>query len=168
VCTAGNLFSWGMKKSSLFKTLCIAWLIAGTLDILGAIFILGKGNAAGTFHYIAGAVTGKNVTLDTTTSLLLGAVFHYLISFCWTVLYFLVYKMVRFDKLPLILSALLYGAFIYFSMRYIFVPLLGHLPPPKSIDRSQVPLIIKNILILAVAFGITLKYFAARLYTAEK
>lgn len=156
-----------MQKNPLFFAILIAWLAAGTLDILGAIFILGKGNAAGTFKYIAGAVTGKDAELGETGSTLLGAGFHYLIALCWTIVYFMLYKKIGFDKLPVILSALLYGSFIFFSMRYVFVPLLGKLPPPKPLSSEQLPLIIKNILILAVAFGVTLKYFAARFYKSR-
>lgn len=157
-----------MKQISQFKIISVAWLVAGTLDILGAVFILGKGNAAGTLKYIAGAVVGKDVSLNDTQSILLGTAFHYLIALCWTIFYFLVFKIIKFDKLPVIFSALLYGAFIFFCMRYLFVPLLGKLPPPKPIDRSQVPVIIKNCLILAVAFGVSLKLFADRLYNTEK
>ncbi len=157
-----------MKPNSQFKIIVTAWLVAGTLDILGAVFILGKGNASGTFNYISGAVVGKSITLGNTQSILFGAAFHYLIALCWTIFYFMVYKIIKFDKLPLLFSALLYGAFIFFCMRYLFVPLLGKLPPPKPIDRSQVPVIVKNCLILAVAFGVSLKFFADRLYNTEK
>lgn len=157
-----------MLKNRLYQTIFFAWLVAGTLDISGAIFIPGKGNITGTFKYISGAVAGKDVKLTDTSAILLGAAFHYLISFCWTIFYFVLYKRIKFDKLPVILSALLYGAFIFFSMRFVFVPLLGKLPAPKPIDSSQLTVILKNILILAVAFGVTLKYFAARLYPAKK
>lgn len=156
-----------MKPNSQFKIIVTAWLVAGTLDILGAVFILGKGDAASTLKYIAGAVVGKNVTLGNTQSILFGAAFHYLIALCWTIFYFMIYKIIKFDKLPILFSALLYGAFIFFCMRYLFVPLLGKLPPPKPIDPSQVPIIIKNSLILAVAFGVSLKIFAGRLYNTE-
>jgi hypothetical protein len=151
-----------MKKSALLKSILIAWLIAGTLDITGAIIILSKGNIKGTLRYIASAVLGKDASLNETGTLFFGAGFHYFIALCWTVFYFLVYKMVKFDKLHIIISALLYGTFIYFSMRYVFVPLFGKLPSPKPITSSQVPVIVKNILILAVAFGATLKIFAEK------
>jgi hypothetical protein len=153
-----------MKKSVLLKSILIAWLIAGTLDITGAVIIFSKGHIKVTLQYIASAVLGKDVSMNETGILFLGAGFHYFIALCWTIFYFLIYKIVKFDKLHIILSALLYGTFIYFSMRYVFVPLLGKLPPPKPITSSQVPVIVKNILILAVAFGITLKIFAAKYY----
>lgn len=156
-----------MQKNPLFFSITIAWLAAGTLDILGAIFILGKGSTAGTFKYIAVAVTGKDVELDETSMLILGAGFHYLIALCWTITYFILYERIYFHKLNIILSALLYGSFIFFSMRYVFVPLLGQLPSPKPVSRDQLPIIIKNILILTVAFGITLKYFAARYFKSN-
>ncbi|MFN8250894.1 MAG: hypothetical protein U0V75_03345 [Ferruginibacter sp.] len=153
-----------MKKNRQPLLFISAWLVAGTLDILGAIFILGNGHATATFKYIAAAVTGKDAIPAATYAVLLGAVFHYLVALCWTAAYFLLYKRTRFDKIPVIFSALLTGCIIFFSMRYIFVPLLGQLPAPKPIDSTQVNAILKNILILTLAFGTCLKYFAARFY----
>jgi uncharacterized membrane protein YagU involved in acid resistance len=157
-----------MKKTALLKSILIAWLIAGTLDITGAIIILSKGNIKGTLQYIASAVLGKNVSIDETGILFFGAGFHYFIALCWTVFYFLVYKIVKFNRLHIVISSLLYGTFIYFSMRYVFVPLFGQLPPPKTITSSQISVIIKNILILAVAFGVTLNIFAAKYYKQRR
>jgi uncharacterized membrane protein len=156
-----------MKKSSLFTSILIAWLVAGTIDILSAIFILSKGNASGTFKNIAGAVAGKDNSLGETATLLLGACSHYLIALCWTIFYFMVFKKIKFDKLHVVFSALLYGTFIFFAMRYVWVPLLGKLPSPKPIDSSQIWGIVKSILILAVAFGVTLRYFAGKYYSQK-
>jgi uncharacterized membrane protein YagU involved in acid resistance len=153
-----------MKKLKLLLTIIAAWLAAGTLDILGAVFILGKGNAAGTFEYIAGAVVRDTADWSENRIWFFGAAFHYLIALCWTVFYFLIYKAVKLDKLHISLSALLYGAFIFLSMRYIFLPLLSTLPPPKPITKDVLVNFIKNILILAVAFGATLKLFARNYY----
>jgi hypothetical protein len=153
-----------MKNKSLPVTIITAWLAAGTLDILGAIFILGKGNAAGTFKYISGAVMG-DVSLWSESSIwLFGAGFHYLIALGWAVFYFLIYRLVKFDKIHIIISALLYGTVIFFAMRHVFIPLLGKLPPPKPITKDILWNISKNILILAAAFGVTLKLFARKYF----
>ncbi len=149
-----------MKKPNLLLFIFYAWLVAGSLDILGAIFILGKGNAVGTLKYIATAVTGDISKMSETTAVSLGLLFHYGIAICWTILYFLIFKAVRFDKLHIIISALLYGFFIYFTMRYLLVPTLSHLKQPAPIDKTPVKDILKNALILVVAFGVPLKLFA--------
>jgi len=156
-----------MKKRNLFTAILIAWLVAGTIDILSAIFILSKGNAGATFKYIAGAVLGKDNSFGETGNIVIGACAHYGIALCWTVFYFLMYKKIKFDTLHVVFSALIYGTFIFFTMRYIWVPLLGKLPAPKPIDSSQIWGMVKNILILAVAFGVTLRYFAGRYYSGK-
>lgn len=153
-----------MQKSTLYLLFISAWLVAGTIDILAAVFILGNGQATATFKYIAGAVTGKAAMLSETNAVLLGAGFHYLVAACWTAGYFLLYKRAGLNRMPLMLAAPLTGCIIFFSMRYIFVPLLSQLPAPKPVSLPQAGVIVKNILILTVAFGISLKYFAARFY----
>ncbi len=153
-----------MKSKNILLVIIAAWLVAGTLDILGAILILSKGNATGTFKYIAGAVNGDITLWSNSHIILFGAAFHYFIALCWTVLYFIIYKAVKIDKLHIIIAAVLYGTFIFLNMRYIFVPLFGTLPPPKPITAAQVPSILENIAILSVAFGVTLKLFARKYF----
>jgi hypothetical protein len=149
-----------MKKQGLAVTIIMAWLAAGTLDILSAVIFLSKGNAAATFKYISGAVMGDVSLWKESSIWIFGAGFHYLIALCWTVFYFLIYKTVKLYKLHFIVSALLYGIFVFFIMQYVLVPLLGKPPLPKPITTDKLWTIGKNILILAFAFGVTLKLFA--------
>jgi hypothetical protein len=157
-----------MNRQLVLKSILPVWLIAGTLDILGAIFILAKGDAKGTLLFIANGATAAATKLSETGQVLLGLAVHFCISLCWIIAYFLLYKRIRFDRLPLAVSALLYGCLIFFSMRFIFQPLLSTLPPPKAIHAAVIPLVIKNILILAVAFGFIPGFWASRFYPANR
>lgn len=156
-----------MSRKSLSIIFLLAWLTAGTLDILGAIFILSKGNASSTFKYIANAVTANTASWNRAGILFFGAACHYFIALCWVAVYFIIYKPLRFHKIPVIFSALLFGSLIFLSMRYLFVPLLSTLPPPKPFNSSLISIFIKNILILSIAFGVTLKFFAVKYYQVK-
>lgn len=149
-----------MRKKSLLITIILAWLVAGTLDISGASVILGRGDFKGTLQYIAGAVSSVKPQSGISTWLL-GAAVHYGIALSWTILYFILYKKTILSKWPMPVTALLYGILIFFCMRYVFVPMFSTLPPPKPYTNTMLMTFIKNILILSVAFGITLKGFAA-------
>ncbi len=156
-----------MNRKSLSIIFLSAWLTAGTLDILGAIFILSKGNASAAFKYIASAVTANTASWNQVSILFFGASCHYFIALCWAAFYFIIYKPLRFHKIPVIFSALLFGSFIFLSMRYLFVPLLSTLPAPKPFNSSLISIFIKNILILSIAFGVTLKMFAVKYYQVK-
>lgn len=152
-----------MKKKDLLITIILAWLVSGTLDITGASVILGKGDFKGTLEYIAGAVSSIKPQSGISTWLF-GAAVHFGIALCWTVLYFILYKKTVLSKWPVFITALLYGTLIFFSMRYVLVPLLGTLPAPKPYNNTMAIPFIKNILILSVAFGVVQKLFAAHYY----
>jgi hypothetical protein len=152
-----------MKKQSLLLTLLAAWLVAGTLDIAGASIFLANGNFKGTLEYIAGAVT-TNKPLSGINTWLLGAAIHYGIALCWTVLYFILYKNTILSKWTVFSTAPLYGTLIFFSIRYVFVPLFGTLPSPKPFSNAMLLPFIKNILILSAAFGVPLYFFAKKYY----
>lgn len=156
-----------MNRRSLSIIFLLAWLTAGTLDILGAVFILSKGNASATFRYIANAVTANTASWSQATVLFFGAACHYFIALCWVAVYFIVYKPLRFHKIPIILSSLLYGSLIFLSMRYLFVPFLSTLPAPKPFNSTLISVFIKNIFILSIAFGVTLKLFAVKYYQVK-
>lgn len=69
-----------MKIQSLSVMILITGLIAGTIDILSAIFILAGGNAVGTFKYIASGAFGKTAFEGGNEMVAYGALFHYIIA----------------------------------------------------------------------------------------
>jgi hypothetical protein len=111
-------------------TLIITALIAGTLDILAAIFILAKGNATPVLRYIASSLVGKAAAKTGTDMVVLGLCIHYLIAAGWVTVYFIAYKYVPLLRKNIVLSSFLYGIFVYAAMQYVFVPMTRiHLGP---------------------------------------
>jgi len=144
---------------NLFVNILIAGLIAGTMDILAAIFLLAGGNAAGVFRYIASGAFGKSAMQGGTEMIFGGLIFHYLIAMSWVALYFFIYPKLSFLKHNKWLSAIIYGAFVWTIMNLIIVP------------SSQIgwtgfnPLrAAENMLILMVCIGLPASLSANRFY----
>lgn len=150
-----------MSRSTA-KTLLFSGFTAGTLDILCAIIFLADGNAAGVLRFIAKGAMGNAALEGGTGMVLLGAVFHYIIAFCFAAGYFLVFPYIPFLRKQKIVSGLLYGIFIWIFMQYAVLPFTFNPPGPFSFEGSW-----KNIVILMLAVGlpvslITHKHYAAR------
>lgn len=111
-----------MKNPNKFIIILITGLIAGTLDILAAIFILAGGNAVGTFKYIASGFFGKAATVGGSEMVVWGAVFHYIIAMCWTAAFLLLYPKLPFLKWNKWFNAIAYGLIVQILMRFAILP----------------------------------------------
>ena len=70
-----------MQNGKLATTVLITGLIAGTLDILAAIFLLAGGEATRVFRFIASGAFGKAAFEGGGEMVAWGSFFHYLIAF---------------------------------------------------------------------------------------
>ncbi len=149
-------------KGAAYKTLLKAWLTAGTLDALAAIFILAKGNAAGIFRYISSALFGKEASLTGTNMIVYGVLFHYLVAFSFTVFYFLIYRYVAVLRKNLLASSILYGLFIWTVMNLCVVPLTKiHRVPFRPANA------IENAVILIICVALPISFFISRYYHSK-
>ena len=84
-------------SKNLKKTVFVAWLIVGTLDIIAAttqFMIKGGANAdpAVIFKYISSAIIGPEAyKMNAPAMVALGFALHYLIAFIWTIIFFTIY-----------------------------------------------------------------------------
>jgi hypothetical protein len=132
-----------------------AGFIAGTLDILAAIFFLAGGNASGVFRYIAHAAVGDTAYQRDIKMVVVGAVFHYFIAYCFTAGYFIFYPHIPFLRKHVVVSGLLYGIFIWSFMHFLVLPLTHNPPAPFSLANDW-----KNIVILMLAVGLPVAVMA--------
>lgn len=138
---------------------------AGTLDILSAIIFLASGHAVAVFRHIAKAALGNSALEGGLPVIILGAIFHYMIAYCFSTGYFLVYPHIPFLKKLNIISGLLYGIYIWAFMNYLVLPLTFDPPNHATFQNSW-----KSIVILMLAIGmpvswITRKYYSGRATT---
>lgn len=120
-------------------------------------------NPFGVLRYIASAVFGKQRANSEESMLFFGALFHFIIAYSFTIVFFLIYPHVRLLSKNRFLTGLLYGLIIWAIMNLIVVP------------QTQIgarPFVLKNAMIAAgiliVAIGIPLSYFAYNFYYGRK
>ena len=145
------------------KIILLAWLVAGTLDMLGAILvytvILKKTSADKIVRGIASGVFKKQAMTGGTEMLFFGILFHYLIAFAFTVFYFIIFPSIPFFRKQKILSGLLYGAFVWAIMNVIILPVVF----PNRAAITLTPALI-GASILMVMIGLPLSFFGNKYY----
>jgi len=111
------------STGSFIGSVLITALIAGTLDMIGAIInytAAGGKRPTVIFQYIASAALGK--TANGTVGIVAGLLFHYLIAFLFTLFFFLVFPKIKLWKSNTIIIAILYGVFVWSVMNLLVLP----------------------------------------------
>jgi len=110
------------------KTILLACLVAGTLDICYAVItwgpVFGKLTAARLLQGIAGTLIGKNAFTGGAATALVGLLMHYCISLAWCALYFLIFPYIPALSKNKWASGLVYGIFVWLMMSILIVPLV--------------------------------------------
>ena len=154
-----------MKSKS--GTIFLSGLVAGTLDILAAIFvyviILEKTTAIKILQSIASGVFKKEAYTEGAQMAWYGLVIHYLIAFIFAWFYFIIYPYLPFLKKSTIISGFAYGIFVWIIMNLIVLPIVFPVLPEKQLDF---PLLL-SITILMLFIGlpiasVTKKYYSFR------
>ncbi|MBX3281724.1 MAG: hypothetical protein KF756_04525 [Acidobacteria bacterium] len=148
-----------MAIGNLATTVLLTGLLAGTLDILAAIFLLAGGEAARVFRFIASGAFGKAAFDGGGGMIAWGLFFHYLIAMTWTVLYFLVYPRISLLRRNKWVSALVYGAVVWAVMNLLVVP-------QSQIGFRGVNILnwVENLAILIVCIALPISLSAAHFY----
>jgi hypothetical protein len=86
------------KRNDLVKSVLGGGAIAGTLDIISAFIYTSVYGRQPDFvlKYIASGVLGNEAFNGGTATVLLGLAIHYIIAFCWTILFFVIYPRLKF------------------------------------------------------------------------
>jgi hypothetical protein len=136
----------------------LSGLLVGTLDIVSACVdyyvATGKG-PEGVLRFVASGVFGQQAFTGNDTMLIWGLLFHYVIAFSFTIFFFWLYPKVEFIRVNPLLSALLYGIFMWVVTTRIIMP-LSHTPK----GSFQFWKAVKAILILVVMIGVPLSFIA--------
>lgn len=144
------------QSSGTFKTILVAGLLAGTLDLLAAVawFLLGGGKEPERiFRFIASGWFGKEAFAGGEGMAAMGVLFHYLIAFLFTGFYFFLYPSLPVLKKNILLTAVFFGVFTWLVMNLVVVPF------SKISSATFKPLNVSigiGILILFFALPITL------------
>jgi len=145
-------------NTGLIRTILLAGLLVGTLDITAALinFKLSTGrNPIIVLQYIASAVFGKSRAYSEGNNMLfLGAVFHFIIAYFFTIIFFILYINFRFMSKNRLITGIAYGILIWCVMNLVVVPVALN----NYVKWNQQTWI--NLLILICMIGIPLSFIA--------
>ena len=145
-------------SKDLIKIILLTGLLVGSLDIIAALinFKLSTGkNPTIVLQYIASAVFGKTKAYSEEGNMIfMGAVFHFLIAYFFTILFFVLYINFYFMSKNRLLTGIMYGIFIWSVMNLVVVPVALN----NFVKWNQQTWI--NLLILICMIGIPLSYIA--------
>src|SRR4051812_46069401 len=111
----------------LSTAIIVTGLLAGTCDITAACtqFYIKTGKSPILVgQYISSAVFGKEAAYSGDISMIiLGFLFHYVVAFGWTILFYSAYPRMSFLRGNKIIVGIAYGAFVWVMMSQVVVPL---------------------------------------------
>jgi len=155
-----------MRTPSI-KLIFLAGLIAGTLDILGALtvysLILHKGSVMLILQRIASAALGQVAFKGGWAMAICGLGFHYIIAFCFTTAYVSLYPYLSFLKKHRLASGLLYGLFVWLVMNRIVLPRTKLLIPPFQWSSAFIAMAL-----LMLCIGLPVVYITDAYYKGRK
>jgi hypothetical protein len=136
-----------------------SWLLVGTLDLAAAMIqtVLYNGDIQRLFQFIASGAFGKEAFDGGWSYAIYGILFHYIIAFSWTIIFFIIYSGFNLSRFNKILVGICYGIVIWFVMNRIVLPFSNITPRPFDVMKS---LIAASILIVAI--GLPLSFIASR------
>jgi hypothetical protein len=145
------------------KTILLATLVAGTLDILSALIFYGyvfyNVGARHVLQGIARVLLGKKAFEGGWATAFLGLAMHYCIASSFVILYFLIFPYIPFLKKYKIASGLLYGVLVWMIMNLAVLPLVDH----RSYHFKLLA-VVRDMAILLYAIGLPISLLISRHY----
>src|SRR5687768_8187731 len=111
---------------SMLKTIGWVGLLVGSLDILAAClnaYIARGTSAVVVLKFIASGAFGKAAFAGGWQMPLLGLLFHFIIAYSFTTLFFLLYPSIKIMSKSIVITAIVYGIFIFVVMNFGVLPL---------------------------------------------
>jgi hypothetical protein len=137
-----------MKRSQPLRTIVVAWLVAGILDITSA-FIIAGAKGTGSIRMlqgIASGLLGKRSFEGGLVTAGLGLAIHFFIAFTAATLFYLVSRKFRFLIEHAIVAGLLYGIAVYLFMYWIVIRFVFPSAHP-SLSRDVTAVLVHMFLI---------------------
>lgn len=161
-------------KRSFFASALIAGLVAGTLDIFAACiqaYLKTGTTPSQVLKYVAsGAVDPKTFSNDTMLAAV-GLLVHFIIAISFTFLFFFLAKRISsLVKYPFpigILVGILYGVFVWGTMRFIILPYISRLNPKPIVGQEAIKNAAIAAAIIVVCVGIPVVLLARRYFRTK-
>jgi hypothetical protein len=146
----------------IIKTIGWVGLLAGSLDISAAClhaYIVRGTSPVMVLQFIASGAFGKAAFSGGWVMPLLGLLFHFIIAYSFTTLFFLLYPSIKIMSKNIIITAIVYCIFMYSVMNFGVLPLTKIPKITFHPDKAAIA-----VLILIVAIGLPISFFARKFY----
>jgi len=153
------------KSITIVETIIKAGLLTGSLDIAAALlqFYLRTGKSpVVVLNFIASGVFGKTAFTGEMGMAFWGLLFHFIIVFVWTMIFFLLYPKIALLAKNKIINGILFGFIIWSVMTRIILPISN--TPKIPFDLIQAVI---GILILMLAVGIPNSFLINKYYSQK-
>ena len=150
------------KSITIVETIIKAGLLTGCLDIAAALlqFYLRTGKSpVVVLNFIASGVFGKTAFTGEMGMTFWGLLFHFIIAFVWTMIFFLLYPKIALLSKNKIINGILFGFIIWSVMTRIILPISN--TPKIPFDLIQAVI---GILILMLAVGMPNSFLISKYY----
>ena len=152
-------------KRSFFASALTAGLVAGTLDITAACiqaYLKTETMPSQVLKYVAsGAVDPKTFSNDTMLAAV-GLLVHFIIAISFTFFFFFLARQIpSLVKYP-VLIGVLYGVFVWGTMRFIILPYISRLNPKPIVGQEAIKNAAIAAAIIVVCVGIPIVLFAKK------
>lgn len=151
------------KTNSALKSILIAGLVAGLLDITAAIisFYLNQHQPpTRMFQFIASGVLGRPAFTGGIGTAALGLLFHFLIAYIFTIIFYFWFPRLRLLSKNRFIIGLVYGVIVWTIMNFVVLP-LSNAPATKFEAKGAVI----GLLIIMFCVGLPISLFAYRHYS---
>ena len=151
------------NTNSVARAILLAGFVAGLLDITAAIisfYINRNTGPARMFQYIASAVLGRDAFSGGVGTAALGLLFHFIIAYIFTIIFFLAYPKLNLYSKNMIVVGFVYGILVWVVMNLVVLPLSN-----AAVARPfQAKEVITGVLILMFCIGLPVSILAHRYY----
>ena len=147
---------------SIPKTIALATLIAGTLDISDALIFYGLRGVSSLLilQSIASALLGRSAYAGGLKTATLGLLIHFCITLFWATLFVLAATRFRALRRHALLSGLAYGMVVYLIMNYIALPLTRLAPVHHPTGISLINAVAALMLCIGLPIALINRRFA--------
>lgn len=148
--------------NQIWKAIGWVGLLAGSLDILFACvhaFIARGTSPVVVLQFIASGAFGKAAFSGGWLMPLVGLFFHFIIAYSFTALFFWLYPSIKIMSKSIVMTAIVYGIFIFVVMNLLVLPLTKIPAITFRLEKAVIA-----VLILIVAIGLPLSIFARKFF----
>ena len=148
----------------MVNTVVMAWLLAGTLDIVTAIlYYVGPSRSGATrlLQGIASGLLGARAFDGVAATAALGMALHYLIAFIWTFVLVIAFRTIPLLRRHLVATGIVYGFVVWLVMNLVVLPMsnVRHVPiQPRAAAIAAIILVLCVGLPLSLVIGGDVKH----------